>query len=47
MNQSRNIAKRRRPNSGATNDERRIAGFIACGYTLKQARQMVKARGRK
>lgn len=47
MNHSRNIAKRRRPNSSAANDERRIAGFIACGHTPQQARQMVKAKGRK
>ncbi|QQG33449.1 hypothetical protein [Pectobacterium phage PcCB7V] len=42
MNHSRNIAKRRRHNSSAANEERRIAG-----YTAQQARQMVKAKGRK
>lgn len=47
MNHSRNIGKRRRNNSSDEIIERRIAGFIACGYTLKQARQMVKAKGRK
>lgn len=47
MNHSRNIAKHRRHNSSSAHDERRIAGFIACGYTAQQARQMVKAKGRK
>lgn len=47
MNHSPNIAKRRRNNSNDANNERRIAGFISCGYTPEQARQMVKAKGRK
>ena len=42
-----NIAKRRRNNDSAENEKRRIEGFLSCGYTLKQARNMVKARGKK
>lgn len=42
-----NIAKRRKNNSNKEHVERRIQGFIDCGYSEKQARQMVKARGRK
>lgn len=42
-----NMAKRRRENSNHKTEINRIQGFIACGYTEKQARNMVKARGKK